>query len=178
MSALEQRFLQIIASLNDAQVRYVIIGGVAMSMHGSAHITQDIDICYSRDHENLTRLTTALAPYHPHLRDFPPDLPFVFDARTLKSITTLTLITDIGAVDLLAEPPGAPLFEELLERSVLMEIQGQQVHACSLDDLIAMKKAANRPKDQLHLMELQALAKIIKEEKAQYLAVTTSKLEG
>ncbi len=48
-----------------------------------------------------------------------------------------------------------------------MELYGMSVHVASIEDLIAMKRAANRPKDQLHLMELQALRDLIRSEGAE-----------
>ena len=54
----------------------MVIGGVAATVHGSAYVTYDLDICYDRDVENLARMAKALAPYHPRPRDMPDDLPF------------------------------------------------------------------------------------------------------
>ena len=54
-----------IQHLCDACVDFVVIGGWAAIFHGSAHVTSDLDICYSRDKENLRKLAAALAPYHP-----------------------------------------------------------------------------------------------------------------
>ena len=74
----------VLAALEAAGVRFVLIGGVALVAHGLETVTQDIDICYDRDVANLAALTSALAPFHPTLRGAPPDLPFVFDVRTLN----------------------------------------------------------------------------------------------
>ena len=84
-----------IQRLCDAGVEFVVIGGWAAIFHGSAHLTNDLDICYSRDRENLARLTDAMAPYHPRPRGFPDGLPFVWDAKTLSNGTMFTLTTDI-----------------------------------------------------------------------------------
>jgi hypothetical protein len=158
-----QQLLKIIEALNTCQVRYVIIGGIAMRLHGSAHITDDVDVCYGRDASNLQALADALAPYHPTLRGAPADLPFFLDARSLKAGLNFTLATDIGALDILGEPAGLTSFERLWERSVPMEVHGLNVRVASLDDLIEMKRAAGRPKDQSHLLELEALLKLTQE---------------
>ena len=81
--------------------------------------------------------------------------------RSLKSSLNFTLVTDIGALDILGEPSGVISFDELWERSANMEVHGLPVHVASLDDLIAMKRAAGRIKDQGHLLELEALRKLI-----------------
>lgn len=92
--------------LCDAGVEFVVIGGWAAIFHGSAHVTSDLDICYSRDKENLRKLAGALAPHYPRPRGFPDNLPFVWDAATLANGTVFTLVTDLGIIDLLAEVSG------------------------------------------------------------------------
>ena len=57
--------------LADARVRFVIVGGLAVTIHGSAYVTYDLDFCYARDAENLSRLAQALQPYKPRLRGAP-----------------------------------------------------------------------------------------------------------
>jgi predicted nucleotidyltransferase len=144
-------------------IRFVIIGGVAMRSHGSAHITDDIDFSYSRDPQGLSGLVDTLNQHHVRLRNFPADLPFFFDLRTLKNTQNLTLVTDVGNIDLLAEPPGIDSFEGLWSRAIEVEIYGMKVHVASLEDLIAMKRAAGRPKDQQHLLELQDLQQFLRD---------------
>ena len=53
------------------RVGFVIVGGIAATLHGSVHQTFDLDICYSRDLANLDRLVAALSPYAPTLRGAP-----------------------------------------------------------------------------------------------------------
>jgi hypothetical protein len=72
---------QILTSLSDAGVAFVIIGGMAAVAQGSSYVTADLDICYQREPENLQRLSQALHPFRPRLRDVPADLPFIFDAE-------------------------------------------------------------------------------------------------
>lgn len=137
-----------------------MIGGVAVRLDGSSHTTDDIDICYGRVAANLQALADALAPYHPSLRGAPAGLPFVLDARSLKASLNFRLQTDIGALDILGEPVGIFSFDALWERSVAMDVRGIPIHVASIGDLIAMKQAAGRAKDQGHLLELQALRKL------------------
>ena len=157
-------FIAVLRVLNANNVRYVLIGGLAMIAHGADHITQDIDIGYARDRRNLQAIAAALSTAHPRPRDFPPDLPFLWDERTLRAVSNFTLETDMAAVDLLGEISGIETFEALWERSVQTELYGLPVRIASLEDLITMKRAANRPKDQRHLLELEALRKLIKGE--------------
>jgi hypothetical protein len=71
--------------LTESGVEFVVIDGVAMVLRGSSRVTIDLDLCYARDRENLRRLADALAPYSPRLRGTPPELPFLWDERTLAS---------------------------------------------------------------------------------------------
>ncbi len=153
-------FRTILVSLNQYDVRYVLIGGFAMTLHGSAHVTFDIDVCLERTRENLKKAAEALRPFNPRLRGVPKELPFTWDFQVLWSTTTLTLSTDASDLDILMEPAGAPLFDTLFERTTVVDWDGISVPTASLDDLISMKRAANRPRDQLHLMELEAIRKL------------------
>ena len=157
-------FRPILEALQSANVRFVLIGGLAMSAHGSAYITQDIDVGYARDHENIRLLNQALAGMHPRLRGFPEGLPFVWDERTIRSAANMTLDTDESPVDILGDIPGITSFEGLWERSVIREIYGLPVHVASIPDLLSMKRAANRPKDQAHILELLELQKLLNAE--------------
>ena len=102
----------------------------------------------------------ALLRQHPRLRGVPEDLPFIFDVRTFQNMFNITLTTDAGSLDLLGDAPGAGPFEELWERAVIVDLGGTPVHVASVDDLIAMKTAAGRIKDQLHVLELRALREL------------------
>src|SRR2546430_10770607 len=82
--------------LYDAGVEFVVIGGAAMGVPGSAHLTRDIDFCYARTAKNMDRLAKAPQPFHPVLPGAPPDLPFPFDAKTIGDGLNFTLTTDLG----------------------------------------------------------------------------------
>jgi hypothetical protein len=76
---------RLLDALSAGGVRFVVVGGVALVRRGSSRVTLDLDLCYARDRDNLRRLAAALAPFHPRLRGAPPDLPFLWDERTLAS---------------------------------------------------------------------------------------------
>src|SRR5713226_1147755 len=127
--------------LNDASVEFVIIGGVAMGLQGSAHLTRDIDFCYARTVKNMERLAAALAPYHPALRGVPPGLPFQFDAKTIASGLNFTLSTDLGDLDFLGEVSGLGSFKEVLAASDVRNVGGIECRVLSLEGLIKSKIA-------------------------------------
>jgi predicted nucleotidyltransferase len=150
----------ILQQLAAHKVEFVVIGGLAMRIHGSAHITDDLDVCYRRTPGNLQAVAAAFAPLHPYLRGAPAGLPFRFDARTIQAGLNFTLTTDHGAVDLLGEVSGVGNYDQALSRSIEADMFGLKVRVLSLDGLIAAKKAAGRNKDRLHLLELEALKKL------------------
>jgi predicted nucleotidyltransferase len=156
-------FESAVQSLSDAGVEFVIVGGVAALIHGSSQVTFDLDICYSRARSNLKRLAQALAPAKPRPRGFPADLPFIWDEATLRNATVLTLQTDLGDIDLLAEVAGVGTFESVKEHSVVIQAFGREVQVLDLRSLIAAKRAANRLKDRLTLPELEALLEAIED---------------
>ena len=155
-------FPEILNALHAASVRFVVIGGYAMRAHGIADISQDIDVGYLRTPDNYAALAAAFSPYAPRLRvaGLPDGLPFSFDVRTFNNTMNLPLQTDMGAVDLLGDIAGIDSFEGLWERATVSDLFGVPVRVASIDDLIAMKKAANRLKDQNHILELQTLRKL------------------
>ena len=78
--------------------------------------------------------------------------------------TVLTLDTDLGRIDLLAEPDGAPPYSVLKSHATSFEMDGKDVFVASIDDLISMKRAAGRPKDIGHIAELETIKKLLAEE--------------
>ena len=147
-------------SLTENEVEFIVVGGVAITAHGSAYITQDLDFCYNRTTQNLEKIVAALGPFNPKLRDFPSELPFIWDTSTLRDGTNFTLKTDIGDIDLLGEVKGVGTFSDLYPNSVKIEIWGSTIRIISLDELIVAKQAAGRPKDLLVLPELEALREV------------------
>jgi len=156
----EISYRNILRALTEADTRFVVIGGVALHLHGGSNVTFDMDISFARDWDNAATLATVLTAHHARLRGLPADLPSVLDAQVFRNSTNLTLDTDWGAFDLLAEPEGVDGFAGLWERAVVMEIDGRAVRVASIPDLIAMKRAADRPKDREHIMQLEALLQL------------------
>lgn len=145
----------LITALNTHSVRYVIVGGFAAILQGARYITQDVDLCYARDEENLPRLFRALEPFHPMIRP-KPDIPF--DLVALRANPNFTLDTDVGELDLLAYIDGLGDYEEVVKHAEVFQVREQSVQVLSLAGLIAAKSALRRRKDVQLLEELRALA--------------------
>lgn len=153
-------------SLQDHGVRFVLIGGFAGGVLGATTNTNDLDICYDRSPDNLERLASALRALHAKLRiaRVDEDLPFLLDAKTLAAGDSFTFQTDAGDLDILGTPRGTSGFRDLDAGASTYDLgDGLTIRVVSLDDLIRMKEAAGRPKDQIHLHELTALAERVRD---------------
>jgi len=157
---------EIIAALERHGVRYVVIGGLAATLHGSPVMTTDADICPARDGDNLEALARALVELRARIRtpDVPEGLAFACDATFLARIeVTLNLTTRFGDLDLSFVPTGTGGFENLCQGATTMSLMGRRVAVASLADVIRSKEAANRPKDQIALPALRLLLQRLKE---------------
>ena len=107
-------FGRLLETMSDSDVRFIVVGGVAATVHGSARLTQDLGVVYGRDEVNLARLIEALTPLHPYLRGAPEGLPFTWDVATLSAGLNFTLSTALGALDLFGEIVGGGGYEQLV----------------------------------------------------------------
>ncbi len=143
--------------LAEANVAFIVIGGMAAAAHGSARSTLDLDVVYSRDRDNVRRLVAALAQHKPYLRGAPPGLPFAFDETTIMHGLNFTLTTDVGDFDFLGEVTGGGSYAELLPHTVEIQAFGVRCLYVTLDALIHLKRAAGRPKDLEAIAELELI---------------------
>jgi hypothetical protein len=141
-------------------VDFVVVGGIAVVLHGSARLTQDLDISYAADDTNLEQLGAVLVELGAKLRGVDGELPFVPDARTLRQTSILCLETKLGILDLLAQPEGAPPYHELRGRADRLNVGDLAVLVASIDDLLAMKRAAGRAKDLADIEDLEAIRRL------------------
>jgi hypothetical protein len=148
----------LLGALDRQGVDFVVVGGVAGLAQGSSYPTYDLDVAYSRDRSNLGRLVAALSEIGVTLRGAPADLPFPLDPQTIANGANFTFDTEFGSFDVLGDIAGIKSYEELRRHSRVERIAGIEVRVASLDHLIAMKRAANRRKDQLMVMEYVELA--------------------
>ncbi|HUP61347.1 MAG TPA: hypothetical protein VNA69_13100 [Thermoanaerobaculia bacterium] len=150
-------FERILNGLRSTEVSFVIVGGVAATVHGSTRLTSDVDIVYERSISNIERLVKALAPLNPYLRGAPPGLPFRFDVETVRRGLNFTLTTDAGPVDVLGEITGVGDYGAVLAASEDVLLYGATYRCINLDALIVSKRAAGRPKDLEAVAELELI---------------------
>lgn len=155
-------FARLLAALSRTEGEYIIIGGVAATVHGSSRLTQDIDICYSRANANLDRLVRALRPLKPYLRGAPRGLPFEWSVATLRAGLNFTLTTTAGDIDLLGEVTGGGTYNDLIDHTIDVTLFGHRTKCLNLKSLIATKRSAGRPRDLEAIAELEALREEIR----------------
>lgn len=150
-------YARLLRTLADANVEFIVVGGVAATVHGSPRFTQDVDVVYSRSTENLNRLVSALKPLKPYLRGAPPGLPFDWSTATLKAGLNFTLITTAGDLDLLGEITGGGGYDDILPHSEVTWFFDRNMRVLALSWLIRTKRAAHRQKDLEVMAELELL---------------------
>jgi hypothetical protein len=141
-------------------VDYVVIGGIAATFQGSTTITRAFDVCYSRERANLERLASALRELDARLRGVDVDVPFQLDAASLRNGLNFTFKTKHGDFDCLGDPGGGFDYDLLKRNADQMDVTGWKVMVASLDDIIAMKRAAGRIKDRIEVENLSALREV------------------
>lgn len=150
-------FARLLAALHRPRAEYIIIGGVAATVHGSSRLTQDVDVCYERTEANLDRVVRALRPLKPYLRGAPRGLPFEWSVATLRAGLNFTLTTTAGDIDLLGEVTGGGRYSNLFDHTIDVILFGRRTKVLNLEWLIATKRAAGRPRDLEAIAELEAL---------------------
>lgn len=157
------KIAELLQSLADAQVSYVLVGGLAVQLHGYMRATLDIDLVLAMDDANLDRFISVARKYQ-----LQPNIPVPLDAlhnanqidawHREKGMLAFSLREPQAGgkvVDILVRP--CLPFDWLLRNAVVGELFGRKVMIAAIDDLLEMKRHANRPKDRL---DIEALEKI------------------
>ena len=146
----------ILAALERYEVRYVLIGGLAANAHGVRRTTRDVDVIVERSRENLERLAEAARELEvgspvidSRRRELDP-----LDPRDLERAANISLDTIEGELDVKNEAKGAPPFDRLAGRAVVVEGFGTRVPVAGLDDVIALNRAAGRDVDLRDIADL------------------------
>ena len=151
---------RLLGCLSGRGVDYVVVGGIAAVLWGSPRNTFDLDVCPATDSGNLEALGKALVELEARLRGIEEDVPFSPDVRALAQVELLTLDTIAGPLDILMRPDGAPAYERLRKGATRVDIGAVSVLVASIADLIAMKRAAGRLKDEVDVEELEAIQRL------------------
>lgn len=149
---------QLLKRLTDAGIEFVVVGDYAGVLHGSAYVTNDLDVCAVLSPENIERLRKGLADIHPVHRMTHRKVSFMEYPAAGESLLNLYLETDDGVLDVLGSVLGIGDFEKLVGQSIEISLFGRKCRVLSLDGLIKAKEAMGREKDLLTAKELRAIA--------------------
>lgn len=157
------RTIDLLSALSKAQVRYVLVGGMAVQLHGYFRTTFDVDLVLAMDDENLTRFIgvakqIGLVPSIPVPIDSLRNAAQIEQWHREKGMLAFALRepqTGGGVVDVLVRPEVP--FDQLHKNAVVGELFSQQVMIASIDDLMTMKRCANRDKDKLDIAALEKI---------------------
>ena len=155
--------VDLLQALSDEHVQYVLVGGLAVQLHGFLRSTFDIDLVLAMHDENLVRFIAlarrcGLVPANPVPLDALRNTALIEQWYREKGMLTFSLREpQIGGsvVDVLVR--SAVPYERLIANAVAGELFGRKVWIASIDDLLVMKRTANRPRD---LLDIAALEKI------------------
>jgi hypothetical protein len=155
--------LRVFQALEAAEVRYLVVGGLAVVLHGHPRFTADIDLVVALDAGNVARVVGVL-----RAEGFRPRVPVSLDAFAVeeerrrwideKGLVALSLWNPsqpLAEIDLFVDAPFD--FDACFARSVTLAVAGQRVRVLAREDLVAMKRAAGRPKDLEDALALEAL---------------------
>jgi predicted nucleotidyltransferase len=149
------RLRELLERLVEAEVRFVLVGGLAVNAWGYLRATRDVDVVPDPDQGNLERLDALLR-----------ELGGKVDAggRLLDSDAISTFLrtgdrtlvrTELGQVDVLQGLPQVPRFDELEKEAQSVDVEGLAVRVCSLEHLLEMKRASDRPRDHEDIEALE-----------------------
>ena len=166
-SGVEFRPWEIMRILNEEDVHYLVIGGIAAVLHGSSLPTQDVDILPLRDAGNLDRLGRALTRMGAQIRTTQDPVATPIDGPFLNAMPLmLNLVTKFGDLDLAFDPAGPRTgFNDWNANATALDIGDNLiVRVAALADVIDSKAAANRLKDQRALPYLESLQEQLRDE--------------
>jgi len=150
---------RILTALARHGVRYVLIGGLAATFHGSPLVTTDVDVTPERARDNLDRLSAALTELEARIRmdAVPEGLPFDHTGESLGAADIWNLTTAAGDLDITFVPAGTNGYADLRRDVREIDALGVKVPVASLADIVRSKEAAGREKDARSLPTLRRL---------------------
>lgn len=159
-------YLRLFHALDDAGVRYLVVGGIAVNLHGINRLTADIDLMVAMDADNLARFVSVarnfeMKPVVPVALEDLADASKVSDWIENKHMRAFGLRPKTRSdptVDILVQPPVR--FEDAYARRVLADVAGLMVPTAAIEDIIRMKSGTGRQKDEADILALKRLLQV------------------
>ena len=157
----EFRPIDLLRVLVQHRVEFILIGGLAATVHGSPYATVDVDVVPRRERPNLDRLSEALDDLEARVYVSSTEaLSFAHDGASLADAQVWNLATRFGGLDITFVPSGTQGFPDLRERANVVDLGGVEVLVAALEDIIRSKAAAGREKDEIVLPALRRLLEL------------------
>ncbi len=152
LPAMEPSFEKLLARLADGGVEFVVVGGVAVTLHGYVRLTEDVDILIAHSSENVTRLLAALGDYGEGFARELSAADFTDEEGAIRIVEE----TEQSQLDVFTRMTGL-YFADLIPNAGSFELAGHSIRYASKSDLIRLKSASHRDKDRLDVAALQRL---------------------
>jgi predicted nucleotidyltransferase len=149
------RLRQLLTRLDEAEVRFVLVGGLAVNAWGYLRATRDVDLVPDPAPENLERLDAVLRGLGGRVEVEGKLLEGTAIRPFLRTGDRTLVATDLGQVDILQGLPQIPPFSTLDAQAEEVDVDGLAVRVCSLEHLLEMKRSSSRPRDQEDLEALE-----------------------
>jgi len=158
MDAFDLEILKFWAALHDCHVRYILVGGFAANLHAYQRYAGNIDIWIEDTPENRQRLKQTFM-------ECEMDGYFMLETTQFALGWTDFNLPNGLRLNILVHMKGLEgySFDDCLTQAPIADIDGVKIPFLHIDHLIANKQAVNRPKDQLDVLELQLIRKILEE---------------
>jgi predicted nucleotidyltransferase len=155
----DEELLTFWRSLNSHNVKYIMVGGIAVNFNGYQRSTDDVDVWLEDTVENRQKFRSAFKAYSSI------DLFMMETIQIVPGWTSFNL-NDGTRLDLMIDVKGLEgfTFDECLQLSIKAEIFNLQIPFLQLNQLILSKKAANRPKDQIDVIYLEKIKQLLEEQ--------------
>jgi predicted nucleotidyltransferase len=150
------RLRLLLQRLVDADVGFVLVGGLAVNAWGHLRGTRDVDVVPDPDAANLEKLDAVLREIDGKVEVGEKLLAASAIRTFLRTGDRTLVVTELGRVDILQGLPQIPPFAVLQKESVEIDMDGLAVKVCSLEHLLQMKRASDRPRDRDDLEVLEA----------------------
>lgn len=155
---------EILKRLLQSNVEFVLVGGLAAVAHGASTMTQDVDVCLSFKPENIKKVLVALQDIHPTVRAGSGKIPLnEYSVERLAELGNVYVMTDLGELDLLGQIAGLGDYEKVKTAADPISLMGLTCLILSIEALIHVKEAMNRPKDRQVVLELKVIQDKLKE---------------
>ncbi|MBI1819132.1 MAG: hypothetical protein HY202_01825 [Nitrospirae bacterium] len=164
-------YQDVFKAFDKRKIKYVVIGGIAINLHGAPRMTSDLDILADLNKENLSLLLETLKElgYCPRLPVSPMELldPRIREEwkkeKNLKAFTFYHPKIQYQEVDLLLESPLS--FDEINREKTIVEAESTHIPVISIEHLIEMKRRTGREQDEADVQVLEKIRKIESREK-------------